>query len=97
VPVHGEFVFNTHLSKLVSTTIPTSGTHTVGVALINGDANKDNSVDLLDYFALSDSYNIAEVDENPAFNGNADFNKDGSVDLLDYFILSDGYNAFGDE
>jgi len=96
VPVHGD-LNNTFLSKKLSTTIPTSGTHAVAVALVNGDANADNSVDLLDYFALSDSYNIALVDENPAFNANADFNKDGSVDLLDYFILSDGYNLAGDE
>lgn len=63
--------------------------------LIGGDANGDNSVDLLDYFDLSDSYNLAEGDSG--YNASADFNGDGSVDLLDYFILSDSYNLTGDE
>lgn len=60
-----------------------------------GDSNGDNSVDLLDYFALSDSYNL--VSEDVQFNSNVDFNFDDSVDLLDYFILSDNYNTMGDE
>ena len=71
-----------------SVTLPT-------VTLPNGDANGDNSIDLLDYFALSDSYNLSTGDAG--FDANADFNEDGSVDLLDYFILSDNYNLAGDE
>jgi hypothetical protein len=62
---------------------------------INGDINDDNAVDLLDYFDLSDSYNLALGDNG--FNDAADLNGDLSVDLLDYFILSDSYNLFGDE
>lgn len=64
------------------------------ISLINGDANADNTVDLLDYFALSDSYNLSVGDAG--FNANADFNGDTSVDLLDYFILSDNYLLDGD-
>jgi subtilisin-like proprotein convertase family protein len=62
--------------------------------LINGDANGDNSVDLLDYFRLSDSYNLSFGDVG--FDAEADFNGDSSVDLLDYFILSDNYGVEGE-
>jgi uncharacterized protein YuzB (UPF0349 family) len=63
--------------------------------VLNGDATTDdNSVDLLDYFALSDSYNLVLGDAG--FNSMADLNGDESVDLLDYFILSDNYNLTGD-
>ncbi len=62
---------------------------------INGDINDDNAVDLLDYFDLSDSYNLALGDNG--YNDAADLNGDLSVDLLDYFILSDSYNLVGDE
>jgi hypothetical protein len=76
----------------------------------NGDANFDNSVDLLDYFDLSDAYNKniddsadwfdVPVPANPVGPGNLapfmnDKNRDDSVDLLDYFILSDNYNEAG--
>lgn len=60
----------------------------------SGDANGDDSVDLLDYFALSDSYNLVLGDSG--YDAAADFNGDDSVDLLDYFILSDNYNLVGE-
>lgn len=66
---------------------------TLAVTMVGGDANGDDSVDLLDYFALSDSYNLSTGDAG--FDAGADFNRDGSVDLLDYFILSDSYNVSG--
>jgi hypothetical protein len=67
----------------------------VSASLLNGDVNGDNSVDLLDYFALSDAYGSSVGD--PTFNAEADLNGDDSVDLLDYFILSDNYGLEGDE
>ncbi len=85
----------TFLAQSVSASLPRTGTVSIPVVIVNGDANQDNSVDLLDYFALSDSYALStgDVGINPA----ADFNKDESVDLLDYFILSDGYGIQGAE
>lgn len=74
-----------------------SGGNSVGAQtwnLINGDANEDNSVDLLDYFRLSDSYGLNVGDSG--YDANADFNGDDSVDLLDYFILSDSYGLDGE-
>jgi hypothetical protein len=82
------------LSKLTSGVTISSST-TLNVNLANGDATNDESCDLLDYFALSDSYNLAPGDAG--YNAAADFNGDDSVDLLDYFVLSDNYNAAGDE
>lgn len=88
------------------TTATTTGGSVTGrnVSLINGDINGDNSVDLLDYFALSDAYNLdssAAGWSYPGLDGSklkdADLNEDDSVDLLDYFILSDRYNLIGDE
>lgn len=60
-----------------------------------GDSNSDNSIDLLDYFVLSDAYN--SFPGTTVWNPNADFNFDGSVDLVDYFVLSDNYNTTGAE
>ena len=82
-------------SKLVSGVDIVANTTLDVLNLGNGDANADESCDLLDYFALSDSYNLALGDSG--FDENADFNGDDSVDLLDYFILSDNYNTAGDE
>jgi hypothetical protein len=62
--------------------------------MVNGNANDDDSVDLLDYFVLSDTYNLGLGDAG--YNDSADFNGDNSVDLLDYFILSDSYNKESD-
>lgn len=63
-------------------------------SLINGDANQDNVVDILDYVRLAESYNLVLGDTG--YDPNTDFNGDESVDLLDYFILSDSYKLKGD-
>lgn len=82
-------------SRLTNVTI-TEGTPLSldAVVLRNGDVNGDNSIDLLDYFRMSDAYNTVKFD--PLFDASADLNGDDAVDLLDYFILSDNYNIFGD-
>ncbi len=72
---------------------PNANTSLGNIVLRGGDANGDQAVDLLDYFALSDAYNTVPGDV--AWDPFADFNEDGSVDLLDYFILSDEYNTEG--
>jgi hypothetical protein len=84
------------LKKKVSNVVINGvGTDNVNVTLRNGDILPDNSVDLLDYFGLSDSYNLALGDAG--FNPMADLNGDDSVDLIDYFVLSDQYNTSGDD
>jgi len=94
---HKVFVKPSHwLRKLCGTVNLTKNPSAVGTHIVlNGDiTTDDNSVDLLDYFALSDSYNLVLGDSG--FNSMADLNGDDSVDLLDYFILSDNYNLVGD-
>jgi len=83
------------LRKLKGNVAITAGSNSVSASLLNGDVNGDNSVDLLDYFALSDAYGSSLGD--PTFDAGADLNGDDSVDLLDYFILSDNYGLVGDE
>ncbi len=58
-------------------------------AFYSGDTNGDQSVDLLDYFALSDSYLLGFGDSN--FDPSADLNGDGSVDTTDLKILQARY------
>lgn len=82
------------LRKRVGVNLTSSNATGVQIGLTNGDCNNDNSVDLLDYFVLSDSYNLSAGEGG--FVSNADLNGDLSVDLLDYFILSDNYLAEGD-
>jgi len=70
--------------------------------IYGGDVTRDQSVDLVDYFALSDAYGMEAGDPGwfsygTVLGGNAsDLNRDGTVDLLDYFIMSDGYGHSGD-
>jgi hypothetical protein len=63
--------------------------------LLEGDANNDNSVDLLDFSILLATYNkfIGDTGYDPR----ADFNGDDGVDLLDFSILLLNYNVYGDE
>lgn len=82
------------LRKRVVVDVTSGEASGVQISLTNGDCNNDNSVDLLDYFVLSDSYNLSSSDVG--FASNADLNGDLSVDLLDYFILSDNYLLEGD-
>lgn len=65
----------------------------VGTLILgNGDANDDGSVDLLDYFILSDTYL-----QKPIFLPSADFNMDGVVNLVDYDILGRNFGRSEDE
>ncbi len=84
----------TGLSKVIPVAaFDQNGLLNQNLSFVNGDINGDDSVDLLDYFDLSDAYNTAVGD--PSFLDVADLNGDLSVDLLDYFILSDSYNLTG--
>jgi hypothetical protein len=54
------------------------------VALISGDINDDNVLDILDYNLLLAAYGTKQGD--PKYNPAADLNDDGSVDGVDYNI-----------
>lgn len=62
--------------------------------LLEGDANNDNSVDLLDFSILLNTYNKALGD--PGYDARADFNGDDGTDLLDFSILLPNYNQDGE-
>lgn len=63
--------------------------------LLTGDANNDNSVDVLDLDALIQAFDSVEGDPN--WNGGAaDFNCDGSVDVLDLSLLILNFDKAGD-
>ena len=55
--------------------------------LLAGDANRDGSVDFLDFSALSGNYLVA----GPWGWDDADFNDDAAVDFLDFSFLSGNY------
>lgn len=81
----------------------TTGSTVAPLNLLAGDIDNTNTIDLLDYFALSEHYGldsswpfwntIGVIGSAPV---DADLNRDESVDLLDYFILSSNYGLEGD-
>ncbi|MBC7947533.1 MAG: DUF4082 domain-containing protein [Chitinophagaceae bacterium] len=75
-------------------TIVTGGNSIDFGTLLEGDANDDNEVDLLDFGALLLSYNL--VVGPPPYDARADFNADDEVDLLDFGLLLLNYNMAGE-
>ncbi|HEY6505430.1 MAG TPA: N,N-dimethylformamidase beta subunit family domain-containing protein [Chitinophagaceae bacterium] len=63
--------------------------------LLEGDANNDNSVDLLDFSILLATYN--KITGDTGYDARADFNGDEAVDLLDFSLLLLNYNVNGEE
>lgn len=65
------------------------------IFLLAGDANDDNSVDVLDLDMLIQSFDALSGDNN--WNPNADFNSDMSVDVLDLDLLIQNFDLMGDD
>lgn len=66
----------------------------LSATLLPGDANGDNSCDVLDLSALIQEF---DSDANsPGWVGSADFNNDGSVDVLDLDALVSSFDLTGD-
>ena len=85
------------LQKVVAvdtTNGPVSG---VNVTLPGGDANNDNSVDVLDFGILVNAYGGSSKMAGSNYDPTADFNGDGSVDVLDFGILVNNYGVVGDQ
>lgn len=61
---------------------PTLGAHELG---LDGDANGDAMVDVVDLLILVDAFGSAQGD--PAYDFWADFNRDGLVDVVDLLTL----------
>jgi hypothetical protein len=63
--------------------------------LKSGDANNDNSIDVLDLDRLIQAFDA--VPGMPNYNEQADFNADNSVDVLDLDILIRNFDQVGDD
>lgn len=75
---------------------------TKNATLINGDADQDNEVSILDYLVLSEHYGTTAAMGNWYSTGpsgwrpvDADFDGDEEVSILDYIILSNSYGLQG--
>ncbi len=93
-----------HLSRVVNVTVSGSGDVTVPtVTLKGGDANDDDSTDVLDLDQLIRAFDSfaddgPEPGDQPSANWDpgADFNYDDSVDVLDLDILIRNFDQTGD-
>jgi hypothetical protein len=77
------------LQKVVSVDASTGSVSGVNVDLLGGDANDDNSVDILDLLAVIAVFNTPG-------NGATDLNCDGSTDVQDLLLLIGNFNQAGD-
>lgn len=66
----------------------------VGFALLGGDCDEDNDVDIGDFLILAAAYETRAGD--PGYAPGADLNGDEAVDLDDYLILAANYERIGD-
>ena len=69
----------------------------VGISLPGGDADGNNTVDILDFGFLVNAYGSDVRVSGSGYDANADFNFDGTVDVLDFGILVNNYGAVGDK
>lgn len=83
------------LRKLNGSVSFPSGGATSNFDLVNGDADPDNEVNLVDGGAISAAF--GSTDGDPNWNPNADLNRDGEVNLVDWGILSARFGQAGDE
>lgn len=75
--------------------IPSSGSVTANVSLVNGDVDGDNEITLADYGLLSTAF--GSVNGDPNWNPNADLDGDGEVTLADYSTLANNFGQAGDD
>jgi len=87
-------VKGTHtLQNLVPVTL-VPGDNPVNVpTLLEGDANDDNVVTILDFSILASSF--GKSDGDPGFDARADFNQDGFVTILDFSLLAVNFGQGG--
>jgi hypothetical protein len=81
--------------KRASVTITSSGATGQNFALINGDVNGDNSVDVGDFSVMSTAFGRSLGEGG--FIVAADLNGDDTIDIGDYSILSARFNLNGDD
>jgi len=62
--------------------------------LLEGDANDDNRVSLVDFSILATSYDLGSAD--PGFDARADFNENDWIEIADFSLLATNYDRSGD-
>jgi hypothetical protein len=62
--------------------------------LIEGDADANDVIDILDFSLLASAYSTSEGD--PAFDPRTDFNNSGNIDILDFSLLAANYSLSGE-
>jgi serine-type D-Ala-D-Ala carboxypeptidase/endopeptidase len=82
------------LAKNVTIDCSNGNVSGVTVALLGGDANGDNSVDVLDLDVLIQTFD--QCVSEPGYDDRADFNSDGCTDVLDLDLLVRYFDAQGD-
>ena len=83
------------LSNVKSNVSIGDGTNEVNFGtLLEGDANGDNAVTILDYSILRTAYGT--VRGQPGYDERADFNQDGAITILDYSLLRTNYGRAGE-
>ncbi len=63
----------------------------LGFGALQGDANGDGKVDILDFQLLSNSF--GKVPGQTGYDGRCDFNSSNSVDILDFQLLSNNFGT----
>jgi hypothetical protein len=85
-------------AKFLAKALPVDTTNgnvsNVNATLLGGDANNDNSVDVLDLDELIRAFDTVPGD--PSWNDGADFNSDEFVDILDLDLLIRNFDLVGD-
>ena len=66
--------------------VPNDAGPTLGFFVLAGDANRDRSVDVLDFQIWRDHFG-----QSPALFSEGDFNYDGTVDVLDFQLWRDAF------
>ena len=95
----GDYTLSVKGSKWLSASLPVSlttwGVSGLKFALLGGDANGDNKVDIADFGVLVNAFDGDASVPDSGYNSRADFNCDGVVDIGDFGILVNNFNAQG--
>lgn len=84
------------LRQLRGSVVVTGGSASgVDFSLLNGDAEKDNEVNLVDFGRVSAAF--GSVDGDPNWDANCDLNGDEEVNLVDVSIVNANFGEAGDE
>ena len=83
------------LRSVVPLTVGQTPVSGVQIALLGGDANGDNVIDIADFGILVSAYNSDAGISGSGYDVRADFNDDGVVDIADFGILVNNYGLHG--